>query len=345
MLTVKEMLSLNKSILSKHFLPLYVTDRGHPSHYSGGKFRDLIEIECGSLGVIYDDPKTFEMYTDFWADSNMARWWELAHTFEYKYNAINNYDRTEVLSDTEETLETGASENTAKHTGVETGRNGESIIRKDISSNTTTESGTTSETSTATGNGNSKITGTAENSVTKNSTHENNTTNSVEETENETGSSENSVAGFNSTTLEVREGTNSTRNAEKGVETVGVDSGTIEEMENGNSTTESNETHSTSATGEKNGSNERESAENSSVSSTTSGEKTVDNSVENNEENSGNYNKSVKRTNTHTAQISGNIGVTTTQEMIEQERKVWMFNLYKLIAEEFKQNFCVMVYY
>ena len=40
----------------------------------------------------------------------------------------------------------------------------------------------------------------------------------------------------------------------------------------------------------------------------------------------------------------GNIGVTTSQQMIESERKVAMFNIYDIIAESFVENFCLLVY-
>lgn len=40
----------------------------------------------------------------------------------------------------------------------------------------------------------------------------------------------------------------------------------------------------------------------------------------------------------------GNIGVTMTQQMIRAERDVAMFSLYELIKEDFKSEFCVMVY-
>lgn len=42
--------------------------------------------------------------------------------------------------------------------------------------------------------------------------------------------------------------------------------------------------------------------------------------------------------------MHGNIGVTTTQQMIEQEREVDKFNIYDYIIQEFKQRFCLMVY-
>ena len=47
---------------------------------------------------------------------------------------------------------------------------------------------------------------------------------------------------------------------------------------------------------------------------------------------------------THELRAHGNIGVTTTQEMIEQERRVDTFNLYDIIIENFKMRFCIMIY-
>lgn len=40
----------------------------------------------------------------------------------------------------------------------------------------------------------------------------------------------------------------------------------------------------------------------------------------------------------------GNIGVTTTQQMIEQERETALFNIYDTIIQSFKHRFCVLVY-
>ena len=40
----------------------------------------------------------------------------------------------------------------------------------------------------------------------------------------------------------------------------------------------------------------------------------------------------------------GNIGVTTTQQMIQQEREVVQFNIYDYITESFKNRFCILVY-
>ena len=45
-----------------------------------------------------------------------------------------------------------------------------------------------------------------------------------------------------------------------------------------------------------------------------------------------------------TVRARGNIGVTTTQQMLEQERNIAKFNIYDIITEEFKMRFCILVY-
>lgn len=47
---------------------------------------------------------------------------------------------------------------------------------------------------------------------------------------------------------------------------------------------------------------------------------------------------------TVTENTSGNIGVTSSQELIEQEREVSRFNIYDVITEDFKNRFCIEIY-
>lgn len=46
----------------------------------------------------------------------------------------------------------------------------------------------------------------------------------------------------------------------------------------------------------------------------------------------------------HTSYMFGNIGVTTTQQMIEAEREVVQFSVIEFIADDFKNEFCLSVY-
>lgn len=46
----------------------------------------------------------------------------------------------------------------------------------------------------------------------------------------------------------------------------------------------------------------------------------------------------------HDIRRTGNIGVTTSQQMIKEEREISRFNVYDEIVKDFKRRFCVMVY-
>ena len=46
----------------------------------------------------------------------------------------------------------------------------------------------------------------------------------------------------------------------------------------------------------------------------------------------------------HEIHAHGNIGVTTTQKLISEQREIDLFNLYDIIIEDFKMRFCILVY-
>lgn len=50
------------------------------------------------------------------------------------------------------------------------------------------------------------------------------------------------------------------------------------------------------------------------------------------------------KSGTHTLRAHGNIGVTTTQEMIRQQREIETFNIYDIIIDDFRNRFCILVY-
>lgn len=49
-------------------------------------------------------------------------------------------------------------------------------------------------------------------------------------------------------------------------------------------------------------------------------------------------------TRSYTTNSKGNIGVTSTQDLIKQEREVALYNLYDYIISSFKKRFCILVY-
>lgn len=80
----------------------------------------------------------------------------------------------------------------------------------------------------------------------------------------------------------------------------------------------------------------------------TDGDTTENVSITNTETGKDTENENVNggRTGRHTktGRAHGNIGVTTSQQMIQSERDLVVFNLYDVIAESFIENFCLMVY-
>ena len=58
----------------------------------------------------------------------------------------------------------------------------------------------------------------------------------------------------------------------------------------------------------------------------------------------GNFSRSGADEFTRTVRAFGNIGVTTTQQMLEEERKLAVFSIVEYIVNDFKNRFCVMIY-
>ena len=55
-------------------------------------------------------------------------------------------------------------------------------------------------------------------------------------------------------------------------------------------------------------------------------------------------NSSGKSTSKHTGTITGNIGVTTTQKMIQEQREIVDYCVYDVIIDSFQRRFCLLVY-
>lgn len=92
-------------------------------------------------------------------------------------------------------------------------------------------------------------------------------------------------------------------------------------------------------------SSEESTTESSGESSTEgSEENSAESSEKNSAESSGETQSSVSRTAKRRGRAYGNIGVTTTQQMIEEERRISEFDIDHVIIQEFKKTFCLLIY-
>ena len=192
---------------------------------------DAILLRTRELEILYPDFTYFKKRITIWSNKYQINWKKLYDTTVLKYNPIENYDRMEDWTDTDDETSTSARDNTR---------------------NTT-------------------------NTVKSTSTNE--VVNSVNVTDQNTAFN----AGLADHSKQITDGDT-------------TENGTITNTETGKDT------------------------ENESVNGGRTGK------------------------HTRTGRAHGNIGVTTSQQMIQSERDLVVFNLYDVIAESFIENFCLMVY-
>lgn len=81
------------------------------------------------------------------------------------------------------------------------------------------------------------------------------------------------------------------------------------------------------------------------VSGTTSGTRQLTDTIDETEAETSSGNETSEETSSHSGHVSGNIGVTTSQQMVEAELRLRMyFDLYTIITQEFKEKFCLLLY-
>lgn len=71
---------------------------------------------------------------------------------------------------------------------------------------------------------------------------------------------------------------------------------------------------------------------------------TASNALSNSNQGSDSNQSNDSYTNVHKARLFGNIGVTTSQQMLQSELDIARWNLYEHIADLFCNEFCIMVY-
>lgn len=259
----KHLANQNKSIADSFTLPETVTG------YDPSVLLATIIRRYSTLPVLYNDPDWFYDECDLWWKENKYAFTQMWLTMEKEYNPIENYDRNE-----EGTI-------TNNNSGNKGGNN----------------SGTT------TVDAENNITSTESNSGT--SFYEDHKTGSDDNTKNL--NTENTEAAFNSGSYQ----------PVTNISETGTDNHTITD----------NSTHS-----ETDSSNTTNNSRNDANSTTTNSGQFGENFSEEGEQ--------------HTSlRVHGNIGVTTTQQMMESEidmrRK---YNLYKIMANTFADDLCLGIW-
>lgn len=255
-------------------LGLYQADSGlfsemvYPSGFSADEKQTTVGnilAECAELECLFPDPDTMRTMIGLWSKLNISVWERIFTASQLEYNPIENYNRTE--------LETISDDRTDTHSG------------NDVNTLSGTDTQTTSGSNTQTNAGTD--------------------THTTSETHSGTDTETNSITSYDSNSLYVHD----TSSLQHGHGVSGSDS-----LLHGHTVTDNGSGSASTSYGK--------------TETLSHGEKVV-------------HEGDITRNN-HT---SGNIGVTTSQQMLEQEIEVSAkLNVIKMIVESFKERFCLLVY-
>lgn len=296
-----------------------------------------IVVECAELELLYPSWDMMKTVIGLWSALELPVWQRIYNASKLEYNPIENYNRTEI--------ETLTHAGTEEHSGTDTTSSSGTDSKTGSTSNNETASGTEST--------NKNISGTETNTGTDTTTYRDSKT-----TEN-TGTDTTSYSDNKTTT---NSGTDTTTNSVTSYDSNSLYVHDTSALQHGHSTTENttgsnNLSHGLKTTETISGNNTLEHGKNVATAETetdsTTRQQTINNSGSNSE--SGSFDKTdslthgeaIERnaTDTKESHISGNIGVTTSQQMLEQELEISVkLNVMKIITESFKNRFCILVY-
>ena len=295
---------------------------------------DNLLSETAELEVLYPNPVVFKNLVAVWSAKQLDIWNRLYATTQYEYNPIENYNR----------YETGSEDGTGRttHSGTDTtadttnygGTDGrtEAIMQggSDINTRQMAEGGSTTDTKQVAEGGTQGETTTAQMAL------------GGQDVVTGTDTKGHWIAGFDSTPSGQDDGlVKQTRDQDDATTTNAYGK---TESDNGSKTTTFGKTESESDTTAF-GKTESESdttayGKTENVTETRTYGQTI--------QKAGNmtHGEQIDTTNegSHSLHAHGNIGVTTTQKLIREQRDVELFNLYDIIIEDFKMRFCILIY-
>lgn len=268
---------------------------------------DNLLAETAELEVLYPNPVVFKNLLGVWSAKNLDVWNRLYQTTQYEYNPIENYNRYETGS-------TGSGGSTT-HSGTDTTGKTETHSGTDTTGKTETHSGTDSNAGTETHSGTDRRV------IDKDWTGHDTTA----------GTSKNGhwIAGYDAPAPTAQDDGlfKQTRDEGESESTITFNSSedVTDALTHGESISKSGSVTHGESISETGSITHGESVTESG--SITHGEKVV-----------------TSNEGSHEIHAHGNIGVTTTQKLIREQREVDLFNLYDIIIEDFKMRFCILVY-
>lgn len=288
---------------------------------------NTIMLESSELEMMYSNGDFLKVAIQNWFCRKYPMIERFINAINLEYNPIENYRRVETWKDK---LNGGKTLNSSKEGSVTTTSSNKEDIT-DTSQNIVTHAGTISVE-----NDNTETTTYGKTDTTTYNTTDTVTHSDINTQGAQSNSTEDKVSAFNSNTYSPEKQSTDTLGAR-----IDSDEGTTNDKKTG--TEENKFTGSDTVT--TTGSNVQSFNNNDSTSGSDTINKTGSNnsSITNTEstEDTDTHNDEL----THEGNISGNIGVATSQKMLKSELEVWAkIDIYREIATQFVDEFCILIY-
>lgn len=263
---------------------------------------------------------------------NIVNWQKLYNTLSLEYNPINNYDMTESEQLDNTHSDSGTLSNTLTH--------GETISRKNTGTTETKNTGTatTANTGTAetknTGNTTTLNTGTTKTENDGTVSTDDNTTN----TTTNTVTSENGIAGFNSSSY------SKDRNASNTGNGTAVTDGTVTRTDDLTETRTDNLTETLTNNLTETRTDNLQAQRTDNLMETLTNDLTETDTHSGMDSNAGTSSNNGTYQNIRALKRSGNIGITTSQQMIESERNLWIWRFFDRVFSDIDNVLTIQVY-
>lgn len=308
------------------------------------KLINTILYHGAEFGVLYADPHFMQALIGVWSDRyyhTLNRW---VRALEIEYDPLENYDRREEWYDSGLRSKTGSSSRSGSEVNGFT-RSDNSV---ESTSKTGSDSGSTSRSDVQIGNDKNENTGSS--SDVKTSSSKDTTTNSNATSQTTAGtktgdqSEDHKVSAFDSSSYQNKDKTDTNNTGSDVTVSQTNSSGTTNVDGNVNSVEQHQSSEGQSA--ENNRIENESTTDSRSTNETGTGSRITNGSGTDNKmtSESGSDAEAEGHSAIHTGRLHGNIGVTTSQQMLQSELDIARFNIYDEAADLFISEFCIYVY-
>lgn len=284
-------------------------------------FVDNLLMDLAELEVIYTSPDFMKMAIQRWSARELPTWNRIYSAANLEYNPIENYDRQETESE--------VTDGTRQHSGTDTTTNSGTDTVTNSGTDTTTNSGTDTEAHTGT----DTVTNSGKDTTQDSGSDSSSGTGSRTTNNTGTDTTTNNIATYDSNTLATHDTSALLHGhsvSDSTTDSTTVTHGKKSELTHGHveATQHGESIATTHGHVEAMQHGHVEATQHGMQQATLHGEKIEDD---------------ISRSKT--SRIHGNIGVTTSQQMLQQELDISpKLNIMNYMIESFKKRFCIMVW-